>query len=328
MNPVTEAPSRVAVVADGDLPTQRSRHVALVHRGAAELATALGDIVGQGAASGARVLVALPTPVLDRVRAASPVTDGVDWVDLGAPLRNPARLGTSVLGPFVRKWPGEALTMVCEGVVPGGSGAERAVAFEQEAAFNLLFHDRPVTLICPFDRHRLGPDALLEACRTHPEIAAAERSWASTYYVDPLMYLSSRPELSPAPRHAKSIDVLEAADVRRSRALARTFALQANLPPGRAADFELAVAEATTNMLRHGRPPSTVSLWREGKGVTCQLHDSGELLVPLSGRGSVRGRPEGGYGFPIMHELCDLVQIRSPRGGGTTVRLRMYGRSA
>jgi anti-sigma regulatory factor (Ser/Thr protein kinase) len=61
-------------------------------------------------------------------------------------------------------------------------------------------------------------------------------------------------------------------------------------------------------------------MWLEPGAVVIEFSDSGHLADPLTGRLTPPLDSVGGRGLYLVHQLCDLVQVRSsPRG--TTVRV-------
>jgi hypothetical protein len=79
------------------------------------------------------------------------------------------------------------------------------------------------------------------------------------------------------------------------------------------------------NTLAHTNEPGQLTLWATGSEVICQVHDIGEITDPLAGK--LRpdpGDPGGGRGLWVVHQLCDLVEIRTgPAGTTTRVHLQL-----
>ena len=95
---------------------------------------------------------------------------------------------------------------------------------------------------------------------------------------------------------------------------------QAGLSPDRTADLVLAVGEVAANTVRHAGARGTLLVWRTGTEIICQVSDQGQIHDPLVGR---RRPPEtGGLGLWVVHQVCDLVELRSGPGG-TVVRMHM-----
>ena len=112
------------------------------------------------------------------------------------------------------------------------------------------------------------------------------------------------------------------ASVRRSAA---AWAARAGLPPHRVQDLVIAVGELTANTLAHTNEPGQLTLWTTGGEVFCQVDDAGEITDPLAGQ--VRPDPGdlgSGRGLWVVHQLCDLVEIRTgPAGTTTRVHLQL-----
>ncbi len=114
---------------------------------------------------------------------------------------------------------------------------------------------------------------------------------------------------------------------RASLAVVRQFttarARRAGLPPRRVNDLVIAVAELAANTLAHTSGPGTLTLWATDDEVICQVQDQGQIIDPLAGR--VLPAPDadgGGRGLWVVHQVCDLVEIRTGTTG-TTIRVHM-----
>jgi anti-sigma regulatory factor (Ser/Thr protein kinase) len=95
---------------------------------------------------------------------------------------------------------------------------------------------------------------------------------------------------------------------------------RAGLDADRTADLVLAVGEVTANTLRHTHGGGTASVWHTRAEVICQVSDEGQIKDPLAGR---RRPPEAtGLGLWVVHQVCDLVELRTGRRG-TTIRMHM-----
>jgi len=74
-------------------------------------------------------------------------------------------------------------------------------------------------------------------------------------------------------------------------------------------DFQLAVCEGVTNVIRHARPNNScrVDLTVRGESITAVIVDFGPGFslrpTPMPGPGST-----GGRGIPLMQKLCDSVR--------------------
>jgi anti-sigma regulatory factor (Ser/Thr protein kinase) len=122
-------------------------------------------------------------------------------------------------------------------------------------------------------------------------------------------------------------DDAEVLRYRASLAVVRQFtsarARRAGLPPRRVNDLVIAVAELAANTLAHTSGPGTLTLWVTDDEVICQVQDQGQIIDPLAGR--VLPAPDadgGGRGLWVVHQVCDLVEIRTGTAG-TTIRVHM-----
>ncbi|MGH3408673.1 MAG: ATP-binding protein, partial [Streptosporangiaceae bacterium] len=109
-------------------------------------------------------------------------------------------------------------------------------------------------------------------------------------------------------------------DLRPVRDFVTRFAQRSGLGPDRAADLVLAVGELAANTLRHTSGGGVVHAWSAPGEVVCQVTDQGRISDPLVGR---RRPPDAsGLGIWVVHQLCDLVELRTGRSG-TAVRVHM-----
>jgi anti-sigma regulatory factor (Ser/Thr protein kinase) len=95
---------------------------------------------------------------------------------------------------------------------------------------------------------------------------------------------------------------------------------RAGLDADRSADLVLAAGEIAANTLRHTTAGGTAYVWHNRAEVICQVNDQGRIGDPLAG---LRRPPEAsGLGLWVVHQVCDLVELRTGRRG-TTVRMHM-----
>ena len=128
--------------------------------------------------------------------------------------------------------------------------------------------------------------------------------------------------LSTPPAAAQTLRYRE--DLADVRDFAASRARQAGLPPRRVGDLVIAVGELAANTLEHTSGPGTLTLWAAESEIICQVNDSGHITDPLAGR--LKRDPVtagGGHGLWIVHQVCDLVQIRTSPAG-TAIRLHMH----
>ena len=181
-----------------------------------------------------------------------------------------------------------------------------------------------VRVLCPYDAG-LPPEVFSCAEAIHP-LTAADGGWQpSPRYQD----RGGQPAIPPGcdqplplpPGDARVVFFRD--DLAGVRALVAADARAAGLRPSRVGDMVLAVGELTANTLAHTSGPGTLAIWATGDEMVCQVRDSGHITDPLAGQ--LRPGPaqvSGGRGLWMVHQVCDLVQIRSGPAG-TTIRVHM-----
>lgn len=239
------------------------------------------------------------------------------WVDMHQAGRNPGRI-LSMLQEFADRAGDDVHTgvsIVGEPIWVGRTSAEALEATRHEALINLAFAGRPVSILCPYDT-ALPKDVLTQAYRTHPVIGVPGGYRPSSRYCNP--YEVSRDcdiPLPEPPPHAVVVPFDE-----QGLALARDetdrWATAVGLPQDRHTDWLLAVGEATSNSVRHGGGRGTLRMWCADGKLIAEIRDQGLLADPLTGRRRPDPRAAtGGRGVWIMHQLCDLVEIRATAPG-------------
>jgi anti-sigma regulatory factor (Ser/Thr protein kinase) len=199
-------------------------------------------------------------------------------------------------------------------------------AIELEAMWNELAAQYDFSLLCGYAQQSvLGDghlDDLTEVCRLHGPVFGAPTGAASGSRVRLAVSGSRADEPLTSPPDDAAVMRYQA-DLSQVRGFAAAYARQAGLPPDRVNDLILAVGELTANTLAHTNGPGTLTVWATGGDVICQVQDGGHITVPLPGR--VLPDPVadgGGRGLWLVHQVCDLVQIRTSRAG-TTIRVHI-----
>ena len=89
----------------------------------------------------------------------------------------------------------------------------------------------------------------------------------------------------------------------------------------RSEDFMLAVNEVLSNSLQHAGEGGTLRLWHDAEGLVCEVRDRGHIAPPLIVARNPHRADRRAWMW-LVNLVCDLVQVRSLRFGGT-VRMRM-----
>ena len=111
-------------------------------------------------------------------------------------------------------------------------------------------------------------------------------------------------------------------DLAAIRAVVQRYAHSAGLPEARTVDLTLAVSEVAANTVRHAKSAGSLQIWYDDKEIVCQIHDEGVITDPLAGRRRPAAGAGNGHGLWLVHQACDLVELRSGPGE-TVIRLHM-----
>jgi anti-sigma regulatory factor (Ser/Thr protein kinase) len=298
-------------------------HAALFHRGAAEFETRACHFAEDAVRAGAAVLVVGPgTSLASLRRRLDGLGDRVTWADASEWGANPGRL-ISAISRFAQQHAGRPTWCVQQAAWPSRSAEEMWEVLRHEALLNTALAGAPVRMLCPYDV-RLPQELISCAEATHPVISPRGRFQPSPSYHHDVRGLvpaeCDRPLASP-PSDAQLLAYSD--DLRGVRHLVSLQAELAGLSPARAGDLLIAVGELAANTLAHSTGTGTLTTWTTGTEIVCQVSDSGYIADPLAGR--LRPAPEaarGGRGLWLVHQLCDLVQVRTGQDG-TTVRVHV-----
>jgi anti-sigma regulatory factor (Ser/Thr protein kinase) len=301
-------------------------HHAFYYEDLDEYADVIEAFVTEGLGHGEAVLVAVPTSRFDLLRSRLPLGErNLQLVDMSRPGRNPGRI-IPLWQDFVAENTdaGRGVRGIGEPVWAGRTPAELAECQWHEMLLNLAFANAPAfPLMCPYDVSGLDADTLDAARRSHPITYSRgrfERSDAFAGVPEPAEDFDVPLDDPPS-----SADVLDFRDgeLLRIRRLVFDRAIAAGLRPHQAADLVLAANEVATNSLRHGGGAGVLRVWSDGERVVCDVRDAGRIGQALVGRRRTALNSSGGRGLWLVHQLCDLVELRSNEGG-TAVRMSIW----
>ncbi len=308
-------------VADSLTGAGALRHVGFFYRSEADYAVTVSGFLRDGLANGEPVFVAVPAARLGLLRDALGADAGraefEDMTELG---RNPAWIIPRVRA-FTDQHAGRHVRYVGEPIWASRSAAALREATRHEALINLAFADADADILCPYDTAILGTAVIADARRTHPLLLSRGRQGASPWYAVPFQIPSSCSLPLLAPPHDAMIHTYRS-DLSQVRALVLKHARDAGLTESRANDLVLAVSEVAANTLRHTDSHGTLTIWHDQAEIVCEVHDTGTITDPLAGRRRPAADALGGHGLWLVHQVCDLVELRSD-DTGTTVRMHM-----
>ncbi len=297
------------------------RHVGFFYRTEDEYAVAVGGFLRDGLAAGDPAFAAIPPAriglVRDALGADAPLVQFADMTEMG---RNPAWIIPRVLA-FTGQHAGRRVRYVGEPIWAARSDAELREATRHEALINLAFAGADADILCPYDTAGLAPAILTDAMRTHPLLLSDGGHGTSPMYAVPSRIPSSCSVPLPAPPHDAMFHTYRT-DLSEVRALVLKHARDAGLTDARANDLVLAVSEVAANTLRHTQSQGTLTIWHDTDEIVCEIHDEGTITDPLAGRRRPAPDALGGHGLWIVHQVCDLVELRSDQSG-TTIRMHM-----
>jgi anti-sigma regulatory factor (Ser/Thr protein kinase) len=301
-------------------PYGRSAHIAAFYRSADDYTATIGDFIASGLAAGMAVMAAVPAPnralLVERLGRESDQVTFADMTRLG---RNPGRIIPAIRS-FAGSHPDRELRYVGEPIWPSRTAAETTEAVHHEALLNLAFAAQPICILCPYDAARLGRAALSQAEQTHPLVLAGGRLEPSPLFAGQAGFPGDADRLPDPPAEAEVVTYRENPGVARS--FVRERAGAAGLREPRLTDLVIAVGELAANTLRHTHGPGWLRLWATPAEVICDVSDDGYIADSLAGRRFPPVDAGSGHGLWVVHQVCDLVEMRTSTFG-TTFRLHM-----
>jgi anti-sigma regulatory factor (Ser/Thr protein kinase) len=299
------------------------RHEALMYAGESGFVSGTLPFIRDGLAADEPMLVVVSKDKIDLLRQGlGRDADAVHFADMAGVGNNPARI-IPAWYDFVNENPGRRLRGIGEPIWAGRSSAELIECQRHESLLNVAFAEAPAWwLLCPYDTDSLDPDVIAEARRSHPFVAHECTHSESLDYRG--LDRSGEPFDAPLPEAPVDCPEIEfgAGPMQPVRAFVAQHA-GTDLGAERVADLILAVTEVATNSVRYGGGHGAMRIWRDDSAVICEVRDHGHLEYPLVGRRRPAIDTVEGRGIWLVHQLCDLVQIRS-YASGTVVRMHTW----
>lgn len=300
-------------------------HSALLYEGERQFLDAAIPFLEAGFDAGSPALVTLPherCALLDTHfgPSAGALLTLVPIEDLG---QNPAWIIPAIVDfavPHLSE--GRAVRGIGEPVHTGRTAPEIEECERHESLVDLALDGAgPYDILCPYDVGALSPEAIAVAGRTHSHVVTGGERRQSEDFIDSIPTQLSTP-LSPIPAIAESIR-FGRDDAWSIRGRIASSAAGAGLDGERLEDLAVVVSEALGNSVEHGGGGGEIAWWSEPDRFLFEIRDQGTIADPLVGR--IRPAPVSGNGrgMWLMHQLCDLVQIRVDDDGRKTIRLHL-----
>ncbi len=299
-------------------------HPAFFYRGTAEYLKGAVPFILDGLAAGEPVAVAVPGPNLRLILTELGADAGrVRLLDMIRAGRSQGRIIPGVLRAFADAHPCGRVRIIAEHMWSASASMEYPACAQHESLIDIAFAGRPVTILCPYDADRLGPQTLADAEAGHPLVIDARGERASTSYPPERITAGYNQLLPPAAAPSHIFDATNQALVRQ---FASDHAARLGLD-GDHAELKLIVGELTASSLVHGGGTGTLYLWAERGYLVCEVRDAGPIVDPLVGRKPAEPNQPLGRGLMLAHYLSDLVQqYTCPQGTATRVYLKLPAR--
>ncbi|MYS20763.1 Anti-sigma regulatory factor (Ser/Thr protein kinase) [Streptomyces sp. DvalAA-14] len=299
------------------------RHEMYPHHGTDEFLTGTLSFIQDALAGQEIVLVAVSADKEQLLRAEiTGAPAGVVFLDTAALGRNPGRLI-----PAWQDWitaqahAGHPVRGINEAAWSGRTAAESAELRYHEWLLNRAFTGSPAWwLLCPYDTTTLDPEILRAGQRCHPLVLnAGEHTPSDVFSDEPYPHEPLGLPCDPFDELTYSSGGLAAV-----REKVAACAGANGLDGARLRELQVAATECAVNSIKYGGGGGTLRTWVEDATLICEFHDDGHLDDPLAGRRRPTVDQLGGRGLWLVHQLCDLVQIRTGPAAGTTIRLHTY----
>jgi anti-sigma regulatory factor (Ser/Thr protein kinase) len=312
----------VTAAVEHRLPAGGFEHEVLFYRDDEGFLAGLLPFVREGLDRDEAVVVAEPRPRMELLRDALGDDAGavqfLDMVEIGA---NPARIiGVWAAALEQHTAAGRGLRGVGEPAFHGRRELEFVECQLHEQLLNHAFDGGPAwRLLCPYDEARLPRGVVRAALQTHPiRTSVTDRQPVDSYV--PAAHVDTFAAPLPKPTDAVLRGSYGARDIPATRRTVAQYARRCGLSEEQVEILELAASELAANSIRHGGGTGTLAMWVETGAVIVEFSDAGHLADPLTGRLAPPVDSVGGRGLYLVHQLCDLVQVRSSPAG-TTVRV-------
>lgn len=301
-------------------PPSGYRHELYPYSGRDEFIEGTLSFIQEALDGGEAVVVAVPHDKASLLRAEISEDEAVRYVDTSRVARHPGRL-IGAWQEWIKEHTSEGRPVRGIGESPWDEVRSQAEAAElryHEWLLNKAFAKGPAWwLLCPYDVAH-DKAALAEMARCHPEMRTDGRTARCEDY-DPRAPYAFAPLTGPCDPYDEFS--YTSGDLPALRDKIAACAERHGLAGRRLRELHLAATEVATNSIRHGGGQGVLRTWSEDRRLVCEFRDAGYIEDPLIGRTRPGPGQLGGRGLWLVHQLCDLVEVRSTPDEGTLVRL-------
>lgn len=257
------------------------------------------------------------------IRSAVGDATDIAWVDADLHYTRPANAIRGYRERLAESMAGGARQIRVVAEIPHpGTGLPWAWWARYESAFNHIFDDFPVWVVCTYDTRTTPAEVLADVARTHPHLTSADgRHLANPRFEDPMSFLSRNPAGAADPLEAGPplIDLVHPTPAEARRAI--QAANQAGRLDADVTDLVFTVNEAVTNAIYHGRPPVRLRIWSGPDRMVATVTDRGPGPTdPFAGLLPPANSPPDGVGLWLIHQICSNVTLGTD-ADGFTIRL-------
>ncbi|MDA5279756.1 sensor histidine kinase [Streptomyces sp. NPDC054904] len=299
------------------------RHELYPYRGEAQFLSGTLGFIHEALEGGEAVVVAVPSDKSSLLRGELADEPAVTFVDTTTAGPNPGRLVAAWTAWMKERGEGDRPV---RGIGETAWREARSAAHLSELRYNEWLLNRAFarsstwSMLCPYDAADEDQDALRSLSICHPLIRRDGRQAPNEDYLAGEEYAF---EAQGAPCDPFQELSYTQGDLAAIRSKVSQCASDAGVPHDRLSKLAVAVTEIATNSIRHGGGGGTLRTWTQDATFLCEFRDSGYISDVMAGRSRPDAHQLGGRGLWLAHQLCDLVEIRSTRDQGTTVRLHM-----
>ncbi|MFE9404995.1 anti-sigma factor RsbA family regulatory protein [Streptomyces sp. NPDC006530] len=299
------------------------RHALYPYRGDAQFLTGTLSFIHEALTAGEAIIIAVPSDKASLLHDELRDEPAVTFVETSTVGANPGR--------HIAAWTAWMSQHGEEGRPVRGIGETawrqaRNAAHLSELRYNewllnrAFASSRAWSMLCPYDAADEDPAALRSVSRCHPLIHQDGQVVPNDGYLSTDDYaFDALPDACDPYQEL----VYTSGDLSAVRSKVSQCASDAGVHEDQLPKLAVAVTEIATNSIRHGGGQGTLRTWAQDATFLCEFRDSGFISDQMVGRVRPTSDQIGGRGLWLAHQLCDLVEIRSTREQGTTIRLHM-----